>query len=240
MNPIPRLAVLAAAVLLLPGCETMQGAMRQAGQVLAQAAQADQAAAGRPAPGAATAAAATPTGAVRNGIRGTELDDLFKKSPVTNTQNPQTWPRVAVTVKSATPGVLRLAGAGTLAANDCVTFDIRLWKSATENKRFDNLQLCADAVQKEAQGVAFRNLDLLGQYTVHKSMNSTANQRTDGPNPPFYTFPQDIKSQHGWAMSQQNTRFFLGAIFLSLGWDWDNDFDRRLWVVSVPPAPIGS
>ena len=87
--------------------------------------------------------------------------------------------------------------------------------------------------------MAFRNLDLLPRYTVHRSMNSTAAQRTEGPNPPFHVFPQDIRSMQGWPMSQTNARFFLGSILLSLGWDWDNDFDRRLWVVSVPlpPAP---
>lgn len=176
-------------------------------------------------------------GVIRNGIRGTELDDIFKKNPVTSTQNPQLWPRVAITIKTATAGVFNLAGAGSLRPDDCVTFDIRLWRSATQGRRFENLQLCVEAVEKEARGVAFRNLDLLPRYTVNRAMNSTAAQRTEGPNPPFYVFPQDISAMQGWPMGQTNARFFLGSILLSLGWDWDNDFDRRLWVVSVPLAP---
>lgn len=232
------LLALPALALALAGCETVNSAAQQAGKALASAAQTDQAAAARNTAGAAPRPSAAP-GAVRNGIRGSELDDILKKSPITSTDNPQTWPRVAITVKSATPGVFNLAGAGTLRDTDCVIFDIRLWKSAGDSKRFDNLQLCVDAVQRESKGVAFRTLDLLPRYTVHRSMNSTAAQRSDGPNPPFYVFPQDIRSQQGWAMTQQNTRFFLGSIFLSLGWDWDNDFDRRLWVVSVPQAPAG-
>jgi hypothetical protein len=191
-------------------------------------------------PGAAGAAQpARAPGAIRNGIRGSELDDIFKKNPITSTQNPQTWPRVAITIKAATPGVFNLAGAGSLGPNDCVTFDIRLWRSASDGRKFEGLKLCVEAVEKEAKGVAFRNLDLLGRYTMPRSINSTAAQRTDGPNPPFYVFPQDIRSIQGWPMSQTNARFFLGAIFLSLGWDWDNDFDRRLWVVSAVQSPAG-
>lgn len=238
-----RLALpLALACGALAGCETMKTAVDQAARVIAQAAPPPAPAGAAPAVGATarpvSSAPAAPA-AVRNGIRGTELDDLFKKNPVTNTNSPQVWPRVAITVKSATPGVFRLSGAGSLTADDCVTFDIRLWTSASAGKRFDNLQLCVEAVEKEAKGVAFRTLDLLPRYTVHRSMNSTAAQRTDGPNPPFHVFPQDIRSMQGWPMGQTNARFFLGAIFLSLGWDWDNDFDRRLWVVSVPLPPAG-
>ncbi|MFN9746278.1 MAG: hypothetical protein ACK57B_11600 [Betaproteobacteria bacterium] len=193
---------------------------------------------GAGAAGGAAAPARAP-GTIRNGIRGSELDDIFKKNPITSTQNPQSWPRVAITIKSATPGVFNFSGAGSLGPNDCVTFDARLWRSATEGRKFENLQLCVEAVEKEAKGVAFRTLNLLPRYTMPRNINSTAAQRTEGPNPPFYVFPQDMRSMQAWPMAQTNAIFFLGSIFLSLGWDWDNDFDRRLWVVSVPLPAAG-
>jgi hypothetical protein len=132
-----------------------------------------------------------------------------------------------------------LSGAGTLRPNDCITFDVRLWKSASEGRRFDNLKLCADSVAELAKGVAFRTLDVFPQFTFHAGQNTSAAQRSEGPMPPFYMFPQDIRSQQEWILMSRNTKFFLGSVLLGLGYDWDNDFDRRLWVVSVPltPAP---
>lgn len=231
-NPLPtRMAAALACTLLLAGCENMG---QQFGKALTDAMKADtaaQAAAGGGAPRAANAP-------VRNGVRSSaELNDIFKKNPISNSRKPETWPRVAITIKSATAGVFNLSGQGSLRDNDCVVFDVRLWNSASDGRRFDNLELCVEAVQKEAKGVAFRTLDLLPRFTFPATENTTAARRTDGPVPPFHMFPQDIQSMQTWPMGHQNTRFFLGSILLSLGYDWDNDFDRRVWFVTVPKAP---
>lgn len=186
--------------------------------------------AGAASAGTNTSASAAPAG---NPLAGTELDGLFKKKPITNSNKPERWPRVAITIKAATAGVHSVEGQGTLRPDDCITFDARLWRSATDSQRFDNLRMCTPAVAALSKGVAYRTLQLFPQYTVPRGENSTAAQRSDGPVQPFQMFPQDIKSQQQWLLGPWNNKFFLGALLVALGYDWDNDFDRRLWVVSA-------
>lgn len=230
-----RLAFVAVAAMLGIGCAQLEENAARLGIKVEKTPVGTTAASGAaPSPTAPAAARGLP--AVPNPIRGTELDDIFKKNPVTNSRRPETWPRVAIDVKSATPGIHAFSGQP-LRPDDCVTFDIHLWRSAKDGKKFENLRMCTDAVSKEAEGKAFRTMNLLPMFTFHAGENTTAGQRTAGPTPPFHMFPQDIKSQQEWANRLGQGMFFLGAIFLSLGYDWDNDFDRRVWVMSVPHSP---
>lgn len=230
--PLALVTLLGAA---LSGCESTPGGLglgEHFRKALVAAAQADGAA--RPAGGAAPGAAAE---FAKNPLEGTELDKIFQKKPITNSNRPERWPRVAITVKAATPGVHSIEGQGTLRDSDCITFDARLWRSATDSQKFENLRLCTPAVERLSKGVAYRTLQLFPQYTVPRGENSTANNRTDGPNQPFYMFPQDIKSMQQWILGPWNNKFYLGALFVALGYDWDNDFDRRLWVTTLPLPP---
>lgn len=187
---------------------------------------------------AASGAAARPVkpATAANPLKGTELDGIFTRIPITSSNRPEQWPRVALTIKKATAGVHGYANVKPVAPNDCILFDIQLWRSATDGKKFENLQLCTPGVEQLSRGKAYRSVELLGTMRTNSGGDTTANRRTEGPVPPFYVFPQDIKSQHEWSMGMTNGLYFMGALFVALGWDWDNDFDRRLWVVSVPLA----
>jgi len=242
--PAPALSLAAAALLLAacggtltrhePGSEPQGGTPILGGLFKLHTPSSGAAGAAGASGSGTTAAAAAPAPNAGNPLRGTELDGIFKKNPISNSQRPEMWPRVAVTIKSATAGVHNFSGPGTLRADDCVVFDARLWKSATEDRKFENLRLCAGGVAELSKGVAFRTLDLFPRYTFHRGQNTTAAQRTEGPTPPFYMFPQDIRSQQEWILMARNTKFYLGSILLALGYDWDNDFDRRVWIVGVP------
>jgi hypothetical protein len=233
----PTRLMAAALALLLAGCESMPGGTAVADHLkkaFVAAAQADGATRTAAAPGATGAAQAGSGEFAKNPLEGTELDKIFQKKPITNTNRPERWPRVALTVKAVTPGVHTLSGQGTLRDSDCITFDARLWRSASDSQKFENLRLCTPAVQTLSKGVAYRTLELFPRFTVPGGENSTANQRTEGPTQPFYMSPQDIKTQQQWFMGPWNNKFYLGALLVALGYDWDNDFDRRLWVVSLP------
>src|SRR5574338_1130589 len=146
---------------LLTGCETIEKAASDAGIKVTKTpipAGGSETTGGREAN--VSGATSTAGNGAPNPIRGTELDGIFKKFPISNSNRPETYPRVALTLKSATPGVFNLRGPSTLAPNDCVVFDIRLWPSSKSSKKFENLKMCTDAVAKEAQGVAFRTLNL--------------------------------------------------------------------------------
>lgn len=226
-----RIGCLTFSLLFLAGCESMGEVGSRMQQGLGNAFRAAAAGQGQ-ATGASGAPGSSPQATAVNPLKGTELDGVFKKFPITNSNKPERWPRVALTVKTATPAIIAPMRPQ-LSANDCMEFDIRLWTSQTESKRFDNLRMCAPAVEVLGKGVAFRTINLFPRYTVPSGENSTASQRTDGPVQPFYMFPQDIQSVQSWTQGG-NGIFYLGAVMIALGYDWDNDFDRRFWVVKAP------
>jgi hypothetical protein len=227
-------AALVAAAAAATGCANIEQTARDMGIVVTKV----PVAAGTSAPPAGAATPATPVRAqpvaAVNPLQGTELDGIFKKNPISNSRSPERWPRVAITVKSATPGVFSM-NQQQLGPNDCVTFDVRLWTNEKTSKRFENLQICTPTLQNVLRDKPIRTMDLLPRFTV-PWQDTTASRRTEGPVPPFYLFPQDIGSTQGWVLTHMNTKFYLAGIFVLLGWDWDDDFDRRVWVVSVPPA----
>lgn len=230
-------AALIAAAAATTGCATVEQTAREMGievKKVPVATGTSAQPAGAPTAGAATPARAQPPVAAVNPLQGTELDGIFKKNPISNSRNPERWPRVAITVKSATPGVFSM-NQQQLGPNDCVTFDARLWTNEKTSKRFENLQVCTPTLQNVLRDKPIRTMDLLPRFTV-PWQDTTASRRTEGPVPPFYLFPQDIGSTQGWVLTHMNTKFYLAGIFVLLGWDWDDDFDRRVWVVSVPPA----
>lgn len=208
------------------------GALLQACTVTVGPGTGSAAGAARPASGAAARPSQPPAAA--NPLKGTELDGILTRFPITSSKRPEQWPRVAITIKKATAGVHGYANMKPVAPNDCILFDIQLWRSASDGRKYENLQLCTPGVEQLSKGKAYRTLDLLGMMRSNTGGDTTANRRTEGPVPPFYIFPQDVKSQQEWAMGLTNGVYFMGALFVALGWDWDNDFDRRLWVVSVP------
>lgn len=229
-------AALVATAAAAAGCATVEQTARDLGIEVKKVPVATATSAqppGAQAAGAPAAARAQPVAAV-NPLQGTELDGIFKKNLISNSRSPERWPRVAITIKSATPGVLSM-NQQQLGPNDCVTFDARLWTSEKAGKRFENLQICTPTLQNVLRDRPIRTMDLLPRFTVPWP-DTTASRRTDGPVPPFYLFPQDIGSTQGWVLTHMNTKFYLAGIFVLLGWDWDDDFDRRVWVVSVPPA----
>lgn len=143
---------------------------------------------------------------------------------------------MAVTIKSATPSVIGFVRTGPIGPQDCIVLDAVLWRSASDARRFNDLRLCGDAVAQLADGKAFRTLNVFPMKRFLGN-NSTAARRTDGPVPPAFLFPQDIRSMQAWPQSQGNAIFYMGAILLALGYDWDNDFDSRVWFVTVPTQP---
>jgi hypothetical protein len=173
----------------------------------------------------------------KNPFEGTELQDIFRTHPITNREKPETFPRVAITIKSATAGVLQSVSVGstsTLAESDCIVFSARLWRSETEDKRFDDMKLCGGGVYKIAKDVPLYQLATWGRREASFYPTTTGSQRTDGPNPPTTLFPTDPLAQHLWMDRFQNGLGFIAAIQMAMGHDWNDVYEKRLWIVSVP------
>ncbi len=173
--------------------------------------------------------------ATRKGIAGTELEGLFSKHPITDSRNPERFPRIAITIHSATPHVYDShAIQNTLTANDCITYDVHLWRSATEDKRFENLTLCANEAYQRAQGVPMYQVSTWGRRQYWPGDKNTGAVRGDGPTPPIDLFPAGAQYQNVWLDGMKNGIFFIGALFTELGYDWNQVYDKRIWFVSVP------
>lgn len=98
------------------------------------------------------AAPAAPTKA----FIGSAVDGLLKKHPITNSQRPETWPRVAITLVSAPPSAFKtvaFAGAASIQATDCATYGVRVWTDARTSQAYENLRLCYGDLYKRLQGV---------------------------------------------------------------------------------------
>lgn len=208
--------------LMLAGCAAQPGDGPSIGERMQKAIDG-----ARVQPGAQAAASTFPA----------ELDGLFKKHPITNAQRPETWPRLAITITGAAPGVFQTVSMGNysnLGASDCVTYKIKLWTSAKDAKSFDNLKLCPTELYARVKSVPLYQVPTWGRRAFFIDEKTTGAVRTDGPTPPADHFPTDPTLQNLWLDQYRNTIFFVGGMLVQLGFDWNNVNDKRVWFVSVP------
>lgn len=168
---------------------------------------------------------------------GSELDGLYRKYPITNSQRPETWPRVAVTVTRATKGVFEtqgIFGKATLMADDCVLLSLRVWRSANDGQTYDNLKLCAGELYPRLKGVPMYQVPTWGRRQAWAGEANTGSVRGTGPTPPASHFPTDAQLQTLWLDNLKNTIFFVGGVLHVLGFDWNEVADKRVWFVSAP------
>jgi len=167
-----------------------------------------------------------------------ELAGVLTRAPITNTQRPETWPRVAVTISSATPGVFKLVGLGdhnSLGPADCIVYNVKVWSSPTESQVYDGLRLCSGELYRQVKDVPMFQVPTWGRRQYFVGEKTTGALRTDGPTPPADHFPTDPALQVVWLDNLRNTIFYVGAILRQVGFDWNNIYDKRVWFVSVPP-----
>jgi hypothetical protein len=198
----------------------------------------------RAAPGTPSGFSFTPDnrpGAARGAsLIGSEVEGLFRKHPITNSQRPETWPRVAVTIVSATPGVFQtsgVTGTATMAATDCAVFNLRVWTSASESKAHENLRLCYGELYQRLQRVPLYQVPTWGRRGFWRGQQTSGSVRNDGPLPPAEHFPTDAVLQHHWLDRFQNGLAFVAGALHVLGYDWNDLNDKRVWFVSVPAGP---
>lgn len=212
------------AMLPLAGCADMQPMMDKAGKGLADAFE------------KAKGPALTGGGAT---LAKTELAGVFSKNPITNGNNPERWPRVFVTIKSASKGVFdNQAITSTLQMTDCITFDARMWRNEKDSVAAENMRLCGSDVWTLMKDMPALQIPNWGFRQTWPGDRNTGSNRTDGPTPPVTFFPNEPNVQVKWMDQFCNCVFFVGAIMRQLGYNWNDLNDRRLWFVSVP-MPAG-
>jgi hypothetical protein len=163
-----------------------------------------------------------------NPLGQSELRDVFKKNPVTNTNSPPEYPRISIEVTSVSP-VLFAIGINDgvqVRRSDCIRFNATLWHSSKNSKRFEGMRLCAGD-------------DFFGQGRRFQSWakspyngKNTGQNRTNGPLPPAYPYPTD---QVGWLSLAQLPAYFDGLLGI-LGFDYNFNTRGQVWIVSVPPG----
>lgn len=170
-----------------------------------------------------------------------EIVGLFKRHPITNSRNPETWPRVAITITGGTKGVFEMIGLGTtpsVKTDDCITYSLKVWTSAAQGKSYPGLKMCADEVYERAKGIPLYQIQIWGVRQFFPNEKTTGSVRTEGPTPPLDHFPSDPALQRRWLDSTNNSSGFLGGVLVMLGYNWNDTQDKRVWVVNVPPGPV--
>lgn len=211
------------ALLLTAGCAAPAGGGPGLGERISEAIAKSRANANAGAPGAS----AFPP----------ELEGVFNRHPITNSQKPETWPRVAITVVGATPGVYNTIGLGdhgSAKADDCVRYKVKLWQSAGDARSFDNLQLCYGELYQRMKGVPLYQVPTWGRRAFFVGEKTTGSVRTEGPTPPSDHFPNDPAVQMLWLDQYKNTLPFVGGMLHRLGYNWNQLDDKRVWFVSAP------
>jgi hypothetical protein len=168
---------------------------------------------------------------------GSEIDGLLKKHPITSSQRPQTWPRVAITVVSAPPNAFKttaFTGSASIQANDCATYNVRVWTDAKTSQSYDNLRLCYGDIYQRLQGVPLFQVPTWGRRSFWPDERNTGSVRNDGPVPPADHFPNDPRLQNLWLDQYKNTLSFVAGPLAVLGFNWNDVTDKRVWFVSVP------
>lgn len=183
-----------------------------------------------PAPAAARPAAA-------RSMIGSDIDGLLKKYPIASSQKPPTWPRVAITVVSASPAVFKTVGLGdsaSLKADDCAVYNVKVWASAGDGKSYDGLQLCYGELYQRLKDVPLYQVPTWGRRSFWANERNTGSVRGDGPVPPSEHFPTDPRLQNAWLDTLRNSIAFVGGPLQVLGLNWNDVNDKRVWFVSLP------
>lgn len=168
---------------------------------------------------------------------GSEIDGLLKKHPITNSQRPETWPRVAITLVSASPALFKtvsFGGNATLSATDCAVYNVRVWSDAKTDKRYDGLKLCYGELYARLQKVPLYQVPTWGRRSFWPDERNSGSVRGDGPVPPADHFPNDPQLQQLWMDQYKNTLAFVGGPLAIIGLNWNDVTDKRVWFVSVP------
>lgn len=226
MKPVRLVAIaVMTASILVAGCAQIQPALDHTGKALAEAFEKAK-------------GPALTGGSARNSLAKTELAGVFSKSPITNGNNPERYPRVFVTIKTASKGVFdNQAITSTLQMTDCITFDARMWRNEKESVKAENMSLCGSEVFALMKDMPALQIPNWGFRQTWPGDKNTGALRNDGPIPPVTFFPNEPNVQVMWMDKFCNCIFFVGAIMRQLGYNWNDLNDRRLWFVSVPVQP---
>lgn len=168
---------------------------------------------------------------------GGELDGLLKKHPITSSQKPETWPRVAVKVLSAPPNAFKtvsISNTATINSSDCATYKVTVWTNSTTSKVYDGLRLCYGELYQRLQRVPLYQVPTWGRRNFWPDERNTGSVRGEGPVPPFDHFPNDPQLQDLWLDAYKNTIAFVAGPLAVLGYNWNDVTDKRVWFVSVP------
>lgn len=166
---------------------------------------------------------------------GSEIDGLLKKHPITNANRPETWPRVAITVVSAPPSIYKTnLYTSPVGAQDCATYNVKVWNSPSEGRSYDGLRLCYGELYTRMQRVPMYQVPTWAQRRFWPGERNTGSVRNDGPVPPADLFPVDPVIQTLWLDTTKTTLAFVAGPLYVLGYNWNDISDKRVWFVSLP------
>ncbi|MDE2430563.1 MAG: hypothetical protein KGM99_17730, partial [Burkholderiales bacterium] len=163
----------------------------------------------------------------------TKLKDLFKAYPVRDDVNPPAFPKVAIRITSFSKSLDQWENRRNT-PDECVTYNVTLWTDERTHESFDNLRMCATDLAFNISFVSVRS-----PWPVKFNYNKNSGQaRDDGPVAPSAPYPADPVAK---GFLQGGGVFYIGSMFVQLGYDWNYPHDTmRVWVSGVSKVNDGS
>ena len=161
-------------------------------------------------------------------IRDTALNDIFNSAEAGTD-----YPHVAIAITDWSDRITSrgMNPTSQAQANDCLTFDATLWRSAKTSESIDGLIICAGEARRGYMRGAFDG----GFRFASVAGESTGQRRTTGPLPPANVYPRTAEADD---LLDGPWQSLLANILMEMGLDFSYGGNvGRVWVVSVRNEP---
>lgn len=161
-------------------------------------------------------------------IRDTPLNDIFNTAEAGSD-----YPHVAITITDWSDRITSrgMNPTSQAQANDCLTFDVTLWRNAKSSEPINGLIICAGEARRGYMRGAFDG----GFRFASVAGESTGQRRTTGPVPPANVYPRTAEADD---LLDGPGQSLLANLLMEMGLDFSYGGNvGRVWVVSVSNQP---
>lgn len=173
-------------------------------------------------------------------VEETPLYGLFNQHPWD--ENSSAYPRVALTIHKTPPFHKEPSPIGGLTPKKgCWTMSAVIWHNKSKRENVQKFDLCS--TEDMLYGIAMSEYSFwtIGGYDPNTVLhNDFTKKRTQGPKIPEDPIPSDMKHKKFIQKSATAARSYNGyslvSLFYKMGFDWEEKWDKRVWVVQYDQA----
>jgi hypothetical protein len=161
-------------------------------------------------------------------IQDTPLNDIFNSAEAGSD-----YPHVAIAITDWSDRITSrgMNPTSQAQANDCLTFDVTLWRNSKSSEMINGLIICAGEAHRGYMRGAFDG----GFRFASVTGNHTGQRRTTGPLPPANVYPRTAEAD---GLLDGPGQLLLANLLMEMGLDFSYGGNvGRVWIVSVGNKP---